>query len=98
MGTNWVVCTTLAHGCSEPSNLRTCRECHTQVWVPVAMTPLVDSGELRPICWPCHNDTGRSVTLHPLAIDVLTKLGRLDEGWRYIADINDSSDDDESTP
>ncbi|MFY9808551.1 MAG: hypothetical protein WAK86_14945, partial [Pseudonocardiaceae bacterium] len=52
MGADWVVCNTLADRCGEPSNLRNCRECDTQVWVPVAMTPLVDSGQLRPVCWP----------------------------------------------
>jgi hypothetical protein len=59
------------------------------------MTPLVDSGELRPICWWCHRTTGRSVTLHPLAINALTELGRLEEGWRVIGDINDGADEDE---
>jgi hypothetical protein len=90
MSVNWVVCNSIA----EPSNLRICRQCGTQVCVPVAMTPLVDAGELRPICWSCHSTTSRSVTLHPLAIDALTKLGRLEEGWRLIGDINDGTNDE----
>ncbi len=94
MGVNWVVCNPLAEGCGEASNLRTCRQCDTQVWVPVAMTPLVEAGKLRPICWSCHHTTGRSVTLHPLAIDALTKLGRLEEGRRLMGDINNGTDDE----
>lgn len=88
-----MVCNTLADGCGEPSNLRNCRECDTQVWVPVAMTPLVDSGQLRPVCWPCHRETGRSMTLHPLAVQAFTKAGRVEEGWRMIAEINEGADE-----
>lgn len=94
MGVNWVVCNPVADGCGEASNLRSCRQCGTQVCVPVPITALVDAGQLRPICWPCHDTTGRLVTLHPLAIDALTALGRLEEGWRLIAEINDGAEGD----
>jgi hypothetical protein len=97
MGVNWVVCGTVAEGCGEPSNLRTCRECDAQVCVPVPMTPLVESGELRPICWSCHRATARSLTLHPLAIKALNDIGRLEEGWRLIAEINEGTDDEWSS-
>ena len=101
MGVKWLVCVSLADRCAEPSNLRTCRECDTQVRVPVAMTPLVDSGGLRPICGSCHRESGRLLTLHPMTIQALTRLDRLDEGCRYIAGVNtgyDIDDDDGWAP
>jgi hypothetical protein len=89
--TKWLVCNGIADGCEVASNLRDCTPCGSQLWVATFMTPLVDSGELRPICWPCHHKTGRSVTIHPREIQVLTDLGRLDEGWHIIGEMN--SDD-----
>ena len=50
------------------------------MWVSAVMTLLVDSGELRPMCWLCHRKTGRSVTIHDREIDELTRLGQLEEG------------------
>ena len=58
------------------------------MWVSALMTPLVDSGELRPRCWPCHRTTGRPVTIHPREINELTRLGQLEDGWQVIAHMN----------
>jgi hypothetical protein len=85
--TKWLVCNSVAEGCAVPSNLRECL-CGTQVWVSALMTPLVDSSELRPRCWSCHHKTGHTVTLHDRTIDELTRLGRVDEGWQIIAEMN----------
>ena len=84
---NYLVCTRLADGCEVASNLRECR-CGTQLWVTVLMTPLVDSGELTPQCWPCHRKIGRTVTIHPREIEELARLGRLNDGWRIIEEMN----------
>ena len=86
----WLVCNTLAEGCRVASNIRDCR-CGAQVWVSALMTPLVDSGELRPMCWPCHRRTGRSVTIHDREIDELTRLGQLGEGWQVITEMNSAT-------
>ncbi|MGH3521306.1 MAG: hypothetical protein ACRDU4_00430 [Mycobacterium sp.] len=56
--------------------------------VAVEMTPRIDSGELVPQCWPCHWDTGRTVTIHPDEIEALTKLGQLQQAWRVIDEMN----------
>lgn len=85
--TKWLVCNTLAQGCEVASNIRQC-PCGTQLWVSALMTALVDSGQLRPMCQPCHTTTGRTVTIHPHMIDELTRLGRLDDGWQVIAEMN----------
>jgi hypothetical protein len=84
---NWLVCNSLTEGCQVASNIRHC-PCGTQVWVSALMTPLVDSGALCPVCRPCHRQTGRTVTIHPREIDELTRLGRLEEGWHIIAEMN----------
>jgi hypothetical protein len=86
----WLVCNTLAEGCRVASNIRDCR-CGAQVWVSTLMTPLVDSGELLPMCWPCHRKTGRSVTIHEREIDELTRLDQLEEGWQVIAEMNSAT-------
>jgi hypothetical protein len=83
-----LVCNGLADGCVVASNLRDCTQCGTQLWVATFMTPLVESGKLRPICWPCQRKTGQPVTIHLREIQVLTELGRLDEGWRIIGEMN----------
>lgn len=97
------MCGSLADGCGGVvANIRECGypgkkrrgddgtedTCGAQVWVSAAMTPLVDSGELRPMCWPCQHTTGQSVTLHDSEIKILTELGWLEQGWRIIAEIN----------
>jgi hypothetical protein len=69
------------------SNLRAC-QCGDQLWVSAVMTPLTDSGELHPICRPCHRKTGRSVTIHDRRSEALVKFGRLEEGWRIIGYMN----------
>jgi hypothetical protein len=86
-GLSYLVCTSLADGCEVASNLRECR-CGTQLWVSAAMTLLVDSAELTPICWPCHHQTGRPVTIHPREIKELDRMGRLEDGWRVIGEMN----------
>ncbi|MGH3546726.1 MAG: hypothetical protein ACRDQU_01075 [Pseudonocardiaceae bacterium] len=55
MADQWLLCPTLADGQQAPSNLRNCRRCDTQVWVPLEQTALVDSGTYTPSCAPCHN-------------------------------------------
>jgi hypothetical protein len=71
----------------EPSVIRSCL-CGAQLWVTALMSPLVESGELIPQCWQCHERSGRDVTLHPVEIDELTRRRRLDEGWRRIDEMN----------
>jgi hypothetical protein len=84
---SYLVCRSFADGCEVASNLRECR-CGTQLWVTVLMTPLVDSDELIPQCWPCHRKTGGTATIHPREIEELTRLGRLEDGWRVIGEMN----------
>lgn len=50
--------------------------------------PAVDSAELTPICWPCHRQTRRTVTIHPREIEELARTGRLEDGWRVIGEMN----------
>lgn len=47
----------ITEGSRTESNLRDCR-CGSQLWVAVALTPLVDAGTLVPQCWPCQNQLG----------------------------------------
>lgn len=72
------------------------RPVRSAVWASTLMTPLVDSGELLPMCWPCHRKTGRSVTIHDREIDELTRLGRLEEGWQVIAEMNSATSGEHS--
>lgn len=73
-----------------PSNVRACADCGAQVWVsPGASTDLVDSGQLRPQCPTCWLATGKALTLHPATIAELASMGKLEMGWRRVAEEND---------
>jgi hypothetical protein len=78
----WLVCNTLAEGCRVASDIRDC-PCGAQVRISALMTLWWTR-----VSWPCHCLTGRLVTIHDPEIDELTRLGRLAEGWRVIAEMN----------
>lgn len=73
----------------EPSAIRECRECGNQVLVALIMLPLVESGELYPVCRGCN--AGRTVTMHPVEEAELARRGLLEEAWERIAKINENS-------
>lgn len=73
----------------EPSAIRECRICETQVLVAILMLPLVESGELYPLCRACNG--GRTVTMHPVEEAELARRGWLEAGWQRIAEINENA-------
>lgn len=90
-----LVCNSLAMGTQAPSVIRECLEptqhgiCHTQVWVSMTQLPAVETGELRPVCPDCHENTGHHVTLHHLTVTELTRRGELEQGWEVIGEMNE---------
>lgn len=88
---NFLVCRSLADGCEVACNLPECR-CGTQLWVSVVTTPLVDSGDLVPMCWRATGTPSAPPPSTPRTIEELTRRGRLDDGWRVIGEMN--SDDE----
>lgn len=65
-----------------PSTTMRCADCGTEVWLSQEMRPLVEVGELKPVCGPCaadhyHNADDAVVTIHPLQIDALVECGAL---------------------
>lgn len=71
----------------EPSAIRECRVCETQVLVALLLLPLVENGELYPVCRHCNG--GRTVTMHPVEEAELARRGWLEAGWARIAEINE---------
>lgn len=39
----------------------------------------------------CHHKTGRTVTLHPDEITILTQWGLLEQGWQLIEEMNNET-------
>ena len=71
----------------EPSSIRECRNCDKQVLVALLLLPLVESGELYPLCRHCN--AGRILTMHPVEEVELARRGLLEEGQRLLAEINE---------
>lgn len=73
----------------EPSAIRECRECERQVMVATLMLPLVESGQLYPVCHQCN--AGRTVTIHPVEEAEMARRGWLGAAWRRVAQFNETS-------
>ena len=91
----WLICNTVGPGVSQgthgyPSVIRECRaeDPTRQVWVPMPYLDLVEAGRLWPRCWDCQVRLGASVTMHSIAQEQLTSMGRLEEGWRLVESVN----------
>jgi len=101
---NYLVCNYLGDGTSVPSNIRECRAddenrpdgvCGTELWVSVLMTPLVDAGQLIPICWICHVKMGGPfLRIHPEQMQMLIELGRVNDALAIVTEMNDTARDE----
>jgi hypothetical protein len=82
-----LICNRLVDGCAAPSGLRACR-CGTQLWVTTLMLPLVESGELTPVCAPCGTQEGRRIEIHPRTMEELIRRDQVDEAWQIVNVLN----------
>ena len=53
------------------------------------MLPVIEAGELRPVCTPCGLQAGRLIKIHPRSMDVLTEHDQLAEAREIVAALND---------
>lgn len=68
--------------------------CETEVYVPLLMLTLIESGELWPRCWACHVENGDDLKLHPVAAEILAARGRLEEAQEIIDDMNEAAQEE----
>jgi hypothetical protein len=90
----WLVCNSpdLYHVPNTPCAARDCKTCGEQVWVPMLFLPLVESGELSPVCWPCHDATGRRVGMHRLEEPIIKSMGKMGEAQELLDYLNSHLD------
>jgi hypothetical protein len=52
------------------------------------MLPVIEAGELRPVCTPCGLQAGQLIKIHPRSVDVLTEYDQLAEARKIVAALN----------
>lgn len=82
-----MICNGVTEGAAAPSVLRQCH-CGVQVWVSTVMLPVVEAGELEPVCTPCGLQSGQPIAIHPRSLDVLTDAHQLAEAREIVAALN----------
>jgi hypothetical protein len=90
----WLVCNSpdLYNIPNTPCAARDCKTCGEQVWVPMLFLPLVEAGELAPLCWSCHDLTGRPVGMHRLEVPIIESMGMMDQAQELLAEMNSHLD------
>lgn len=48
----------------------------------------IEAGNLLSACRTCHRTTGQPVIITHPGLDMLATLGRVEEGWRIIEEMN----------
>ncbi|MGH3687110.1 MAG: hypothetical protein ACRDRU_16965 [Pseudonocardiaceae bacterium] len=82
-----LVCNRIGDGSAAPSVVRECH-CGAQLWVTTLMLPLVESGELTPVCAPCGTREGRQIDIHPRTMEVLIRRDQVAEAWQVVNALN----------